>query len=446
MQNDGRSVTVGELVDGHRLSATQIRTICLCAIAALLDGYDVQALGLAIPQMSSEFGVAPSAFGIAASASLVGMAIGAILLSSLADRFGRRPMIIATLVLIGSATAGALTSRNPTILAAWRFAAGLGLGALVPIAIAMTTECAPRKHRALLVTAVITCTGGGALVAGLIGPALDAHWGWRGIFAAGAVLPLLLAAVCWGALPESLSFLVARRPDGPALEKLVKAMAPSLSGVRLVPDPVLDGRAEAGGLRLKALFSIALRNRTVAIWTMFWLNLFANYSLISWLPTLLTQAQWSRASAIQATALLAIGGIIGSLGISAIVDRGRMTLVLSATYLAAAAVFLTFALAPPSQTLWRVLLVAVGLTAFGSQISIGSIAATAYPADIRSSAVGWASGVGRIGSFVGPLAIAALMQAGAPTSLSLALLGVPMLCCAASVAFLASSLRKGSAN
>lgn len=442
MSHEVKAVAVSDLIDERPVSGLQKRVMALCALAVFADGYDVQALGLVIPRMSAEFGLAPPAFAVAVSGSLIGMALGAALLSPLADRFGRRPLMIAMLWLVALTTFAASLSAGVIELALWRVLSGLGLGAILPVAITMTSEYAPRRRRAALVTLMASFTAVGAFTAGLVAPALDAAWGWRGIFGAGAVMPALTALLCLFAFPESLRILVGRQPDSAQVRRQLRRIAPGEETLQL--QSAETGMEAAGVQRasVQALFSPALRQRTLLLWTLFWMNLCVNYALISWLPTLLmNQAGWDHASAVRASGVLGIGGVVGGLLISYRADRGRTIAALLGAYLLAAAMLVVLGTGPEAKEVWVVLLVLTGLGAFGAQIAIGSLTAGYYPVEVRSTGVGWASGFGRTGAFVGPLLVAALMSAGAPSTLIIGSLMAPMLLCALCVTRLPFALR-----
>jgi AAHS family 4-hydroxybenzoate transporter-like MFS transporter len=429
---------VGELIDERPLSSLQKRVVALCALMVFLDGYDVQALGLAIPRMAAHFGVAPTAFAPSISGTLIGMALGAALLSSLADRFGRRRTSIALLWWVVLTMVGATLSVGPWSMAAWRLLSGLGLGALVPVAITLTSEYAPARRRASLITLMVSFTALGAFAAGLIAPVLEAWGGWRAIFGFGAAAPALAALVCLVALPESLRWRVARDPQHPDVQAQVDRIAggPAPS---VVAGP--SGAAPAARTGPAALWSPSLRRRTLLLWVLFATNLFVNYGLISWLPTLLVQAGWEHAAAQRASGVLALAGIVGSLLVSYQADRGRMLPAMLGAYLLAALSLVLLGLAPASKAAWIALLAAAGMGAFGAQMAIGSLTAGYYPSTVRSTGVGWASGVGRIGSFVGPAVLAAFMGTGAGAPAIIGGLMLPMLICAVCVMRLPAAIR-----
>jgi AAHS family 4-hydroxybenzoate transporter-like MFS transporter len=178
------------------------------------------------------------------------------------------------------------------------------------------------------------------------------------------------------------------------------------------------------------------------VWVIFWFNLFVIYSLISWVPTLLRSAGWSHDTAQRASGLVALGGIAGGLFVAWIADRGYAIAALFTAYAGTALLLVLFVVGPGSVAAWIVLLLLVGAGAVGGQMAAGSIAAAYYyPPELRSTAVGWFNGVGRIGAIVGPLALAALMNAGWTSGPILGILAVPMLICAGGVLLLPRALR-----
>jgi MFS transporter, AAHS family, 4-hydroxybenzoate transporter len=385
--------------------------IVLCALSVLMDGYDAQMLAMAIPLMAKEFGVAPTAFAPAASASLAGMAIGALFLSPLADRFGRRPMLIASLLLFGVPTLLAMSSSGPFEMMLWRLLAGCGLGATVPVTIGISAEFAPTGRRVSIATIAASGFAIGASSAGLITPLLAAHWGWRGMFAYGGIVPLVIAALVVRGIPDS-------RPAVP-----VRAHAP------------------VGAPRLGLIFAAGTWRRTVLLWLLNALNLFANYGVASWLPTLLVQNGWSLPDASRVMAVLSIGAVTGSIYVSRCVDRGRIVLGFGGAYLVATLSLALCATNPGEFWVWAGLLVMYGFGAIGTSLTHAPLATILYDEEARSTGVGWANGFGRAGSLFGPLGLAWLMNQQLPPTQVLAVLIVPMLACAACVLLLVWVLR-----
>lgn len=383
----------------------------MCALAVLLDGYDAQMLAMAIPLMAREFAVPPTAFAIAASSSLAGMAIGALLLSPLADRFGRRVLLVASLVLFGLPTLLAIYSGSPLEMALWRLLAGCGLGATVPVTIGITTELAPSGRRVSIAALAASGFAIGASSAGLLTPWLAQHWGWRGMFVYGGIVPLVIAALAWQGIPDTK----------PASTQAIGA---------------------SGAPRLGLLFSAGRLPRTLLLWALNAINLFANYGFASWLPTLMVQNGWSLPDASRLMAVLSIGAVSGSFVVSRLVDRGQLVKAFAGGYLIAALALLLCATNPSSRPVWALLLVLIGFGAIGTQLTLGPLAASLYPDEARSTGVGWASGLGRAGSLFGPLAMAWLMTQHLPPTQVLGALTVPMLACMLCVFALSFVLRR----
>jgi MFS family permease len=397
------------------LTAGQWWAIVLCALAVFFDGYDAQMLAMAIPLMATDFQVAPTAFAAAASGSLAGMAIGAMLLSPLADRFGRRPLLIVSLLILGIATLAAMQATSPTGIAVLRTVAGCGLGAVVPITIAIVADIAPVQRRVTIVTIMASGFAVGAASSGQIAPFLSDWWGWRGLFGYGGIMPLLVALLCIWGIPESW----------PNTGKLKEAQPNALQ-------------------RVSALFGPRYRYRTLFMWCLTALNLFANYGLFSWLPTLLVQNGWTLAAASRVTSFLAIGGLTGCYFVSRMADRGRTMLALMAVYFTAAVALGLCATNPDSTSVWILLIMLIGFGGIGAALTLAPLTSTYYPSELRSTGVGWANGVGRAGSFFGPLAMAWLMHKALSPTMVLGALMIPMFLCLAFVTLLPLALRAGN--
>jgi len=387
-------------------------TLALCAFAMFLDGYDIQALGLAIPGLAKHWGVVPTSFAPAMSGSLVGMAAGAMLLAPMGDRFGRHKMMVLILFLIGLTTAGLLTATTPTQLAVWRTLSGLGMGALVPVAITIASECAAEGRRTLVVTLIVSCMALGSFAAGILAPILDFNYGWQGIFGVGAAMPLAAGTVF-------LAISYSQR-----------------GGIRDVKS------ANTGFFAaLVCLLRSPLQMRTLLLWVIFFISLFATYSLISWLPSLLTSAGWERAAAQRAAGFMALGSVLGGLALAWAADRGRAVPALFTAYTIAALSFAIIALEPSSKPVWIALLMIVGAGSIGSQLALGSLASSFYPESVRATGVGWSSGMGRVGSIFGPIVLAALVSAQMGPAMIIGSLAVPMAICALCVLLLPRALR-----
>ncbi len=462
-----RPVDIGELIDASPLSRSRLLIVVLCALVVLMDGYDIQTMALAVPSLAEQWGLESAAFSLALSASVFGMLVGTAIVAPAGDRFGRRPVLIWGMALVGAASVATAFSATPVHLVLWRLLTGIGLGMSLPNATALTSEYVPKKTRAFLISAMYISIAFGALIAGFTAPTLIGAFGWRSIFLVGGIVPLLVTVLLVVYVPESVRLLLSARPDDPRIPAIVRRYFPDVDPAILVrpgsgPEPASGPGLEqepasgsgpgagpgqralepvrpspSGRPNVFALFAPAYRARTVLLWAIFALNLFVLFMLISWLPTILTDAGWTRAQALRGAVLIQAGGIVGALVVARLVDRGRTIPTMAGAYVAVAIAFALFLLLPASLPVWTVLLLIVGAGVSGTQAALTALSAIFYPAAIRATGAGWASAAGRAGAVLAPLAGGlVLARFTLPSEQYLALLIPPVLLCAVCVGLL----------
>ncbi len=382
--------------------------IAACAAAIFFDGFDAQAIGYVGPSLIKSFHIAPSALGPVFSAGLCGIMLGALFIAPLADRVGRRPVILGSILMFALFTLATAWADSMTALLWLRVFTGLGLGGCMPNAIALTTEYSPARLRGFLVTLMFNGFTLGSLLGGVLAHQLIPAFGWRAVFMAGGALPLLLVPLLFFTLPESLRFLALSGSNptavAAALRRAGSAESPDSMRTRL--------RAEEGDARrsIRELFAKGRGRATAVLWTVFFMSLLDVYLLVSWLPTALNQAGMPAQTAIVLGSLLQAGALAGTLLCGAGLDRfgGNAMLVpayvIGALSIAAIGVFST-----SSLLLTTVAVVMAGAGIIGGQTAANALAAGTYPTQIRSTGVGWALGIGRIGSIIGPLVAAGLL-------------------------------------
>lgn len=366
------------------LGRAQKRIVLLCALVAMLDGFDTQAIAFVAPVVAAQWGLQVSAFGPVFGAGLAGLMVGALVFGPAADRWGRRRVIIVTTAMFGVLTLLTAWATQLPMLLALRFLTGLGLGGAMPNIIALTAENSPARSRATMVSLMFCGFPLGAVLGGLIAAKMIPLAGWESTFWLGGLLPLLLLPALAAWLPES---------------------QPAASAATAQPRSVAR------------LFSREHRTRTLLLWLVFFMNLLLLYFLVNWLPSLLRQAGVPLDKAIVSTALLNLGGIAGALLFARLSDRYGPYKVLPLAYLAAAAC--TVAIGRSTGAGFAPLMAMVtltGLAVIGAQISINALAAASYPAEMRSTGVGWALGIGRAGSIVGPVVGGMLLATGLSTA------------------------------
>ena len=402
-----QTVEVSSLIDGRKVSPYQWLVIALCAAVAFLDGFDAQSIGFVGPALIKALHLKPAVFGTVVSAGLFGLMLGALFLAPIADRIGRRPLIlVATLAFGVFSLATAWANSFETL----RFLTGLGLGGCMPNAIALTSEFAPAKSRSLLVMLMFCGFTVGSMVAGLVAARLVATLGWPSVFVVGGVVPIVLAPVFFLVAPESLRFLVVSNAAPARIAKVVRRLDPTMA----VDDQTRFVTAEEHAKKMSVgqLFANGRGLRTVLLWIVFFMSLLDVYMLVSWLPTALNQAGAPVTTAIMAGVVLQFGGLVGPAPLGWLLDRfGPRTSMFPAYLLAAVSIACigVFVSSSIPLTLFVVLLAGVGV--IGGQTAANAVAAVSYPTEIRSTGVGWALGIGRVGSIVGPLVAGILLSA-----------------------------------
>lgn len=400
-------------IDGAPFGSFQFRIAALCALIAGLDGFDTQAIAYVAPSIGEAWGLDKAAFGPIFGAGLLGLTIGAFVLSPVADRLGRKAVILFCTAIFGLFALLTARATNMDELLAYRLLTGIGLGGAMPNLIAITNEYAPSRLKATLVMVMFCGFPLGSTIGGMVSAPLIARFGWESVFALGGILPLLLLPVLWGAMPESARFLAMRTDAETRLAPILRRIDPSLAPATFIAQvrgEVSD--AAAHKFPVFELFREGRARATLLLWAAFFMNLLVMYFLVNWLPSLLRGLGLSLGIAIISTAILNLGGVVGAIALGRLIDKREPAVVLSLAYLASAVFILLIAYAGAHVGL---LLAGAALTGFGvvgGQIGMNAVAACTYPTAIRSTGVGWALGVGRIGSILGPVAGGAMLSLG----------------------------------
>jgi MFS transporter, AAHS family, 4-hydroxybenzoate transporter len=395
---NSQTVRIADLVDDQKIGPFIWTVVFIGFLCQLCDGYDLSAAAFAAIGIANEFGIERHALAPLFSVGLFGMLFGALGFGYIGDRWGRRVAVISSALLCGVFTLLSATAHSFPMLIAFRFFTGIALGGLPANTVALTAEYAPQRKRSLLITIMfVGLTFGGALpgqLGGIIHPTQ-----WRLIFTIGGVAPLVTAVLASFFLPESIKFLAVRNAHDPQIVRLARRIRPELS----IP---VDTRFQILHLAEKKfhvgqLFEGNLRVITPLIWVMSITTLFANFFMNSWMPTLLNSLGLNPHQAEHAASMYYLGGVLGGLLMSLMLDRGRLWVVpLYMALGAAAALFLG------QQTHSMALALGVfgvGLFILGTQSGTNALMAVCYPTQIRASGTGWAHGLGRFGAIAGPM-------------------------------------------
>jgi AAHS family 4-hydroxybenzoate transporter-like MFS transporter len=427
------TIHVPSIINDKKLGAFQYSIVALCGLVMLLDGFDTQAISYMAPLIAAEWNLSRDIVSLIFSSALAGLMVGYLVLSPLSDRVGHRKVLLVSTVVFALLTLTTALARNATEVIALRFLTGTGLGAAIPSAVALTSEYSPRRFRASFVLAIYCGFSLGFVVAGAAAAALLPVYGWRSLLWVGGLAPIALAAVLTVSLPESIDFLVRTNADHGRIWRLLCRVDPRLSGAPQANAFTTDEHVR--GL-FNGVVESGRRAGTALLWFVFIINLAEFYALQSWLPTVLTRLDYAIADVALVTSLTTTGGIAAAFVVGPAMDRIGSYAPLVVVY-AAGALFVALTGVTLGGVRSMLLTVAffAGFCVSGGQKSLIALAAVFYPAPVRSTGVGWALGIGRIGGIAGPLLFGVLLGRYAPAD-AFYVAAVPMLIAAAAVAFM----------
>tara|TARA_R110002049_G_scaffold54526_6_gene151726 strand:- start:2347 stop:3669 length:1323 start_codon:yes stop_codon:yes gene_type:complete len=403
-------ITPAQLLGESKFSGYQLRAIVICFLIAALDGFDTQSIAFVAPALRHLWEIAPEQFGPLFAAGLIGTMVGAIVLSSLADRFGRKPLIIFSTLLFGGMSLLCATATSVDTLFMYRLIAGFGLGGAIPNILALVSEYAPHRVRSTVIVATFTGFPFGAVVGGIASSKIIPAAGWEMVFILGGILPLALLPFVFAWVPESLRYLLRRDDKQAKARRILERIEPGVTTAKTIDYSTDDVHAAKP---VRNLFAPSRVAWTVLLWLLTFTVLLLGYFLINWTPLLLVDAGVPHQKAILGVVALNLGGIIGSLFIGRLSDKqGPFKVVATAFGIGAIAIAVLGFMIDSSVPVLLSIVFVIGLFVFGGQLNVTALAANYYPLDMRSTGIGWSMGFGRVGSFVGPLIGGALVAYG----------------------------------
>ncbi|WP_236185572.1 MFS transporter [Pseudomonas juntendi] len=409
--NVGASLDVQSFINQQPLSRYQWRVVLLCFLIVFLDGLDTAAMGFIAPALSQEWGIDRASLGPVMSAALIGMVFGALGSGPLADRFGRKGVLVGAVLVFGGFSLASAYATNVDQLLVLRFLTGLGLGAGMPNATTLLSEYTPERLKSLLVTSMFCGFNLGMAGGGFISAKMIPAYGWHSLLVVGGVLPLLLAVVLMVWLPESARFLVVRNRGTDRVRKTLAPIAPQVVA-EAASFSVPEQKAVAARNVFSVIFSGTYGLGTVLLWLTYFMGLVIVYLLTSWLPTLMRDSGASMEQAAFIGALFQFGGVLSAVGVGWAMDRFNPHKVIGIFYLLAGVFAYAVGQSLGNITLLATLVLVAGMCVNGAQSAMPSLAARFYPTQGRATGVSWMLGIGRFGAILGAWSGATLLGLG----------------------------------
>ncbi|AJQ46236.1 MULTISPECIES: MFS transporter [Pseudomonas] len=395
-----KDLDVSTFLDDQPTSGRQWGVFILCMVVLAIDGFDTTSIGFIAPALIDSWDISKQSLGPVMMSGLLGVAVGCIIAGPLADRYGRRLVIVISMLIVGVWSIACAFSTDIVMLSAFRFLTGLGLGASMPNAATLVSEFAPKRRRSQMVASIYSGFAVGAALGGFGSDALISNFGWGSVFIVGGVIPLVFCLVLIRYLPESTAFLLSKgEAYKPRLVEAINRLRPGLAthGCRIyTSEDVL-----AGSGSVEALFSPKYLLGTMAIWLMLFVGLINLYLLSSWLPLLVKGAGMTLGEAALIGAIFQAGGIFGNLAIGLKMDRWGHHKIVALTILGGAITAAVIGLNTPSMRLLIPLGFVLGYFVNSANGGAYALAAQFYPAQFRATGVSWATGIGRLGSITG---------------------------------------------
>ncbi|AGT95160.1 MFS transporter [Rhodococcus sp. WS1] len=420
-----------ELIDASPLSRLQIRVILLCTLVNMAEGYDILSMSLAILPITDDWGISGTQSGMLFSAGLIGMAVGSIALGPVGDRYGRRPLLIGSLVVITVGLLLSAASGDVTQLALARLLAGVGMGGIIPSSPIIVGEYAPARKRSTLIALFAIGIPLGGVLGGAGAAVLMSTYGWHSAFLLGAVVTAIMAGVAYFGIPESPDFLAAKGTESSRkkLDELISKM--KLTGVPATGNhttPVRRSPNVSGSAHLK---SWALATTCIVFGLVNIAYFFGN----TWTPKLLKLAGMSNNAGISGGLMFSLGGALGTLVFAGLALRFASMWITMGFILAGSLLFGVLALVSTQLSPALVASALLGLCMTAAYTGLYVMVPILFRPEARVSALGIAAGLGRIGSIVTPLGIGLLVDRSWTTESIFFLFVVPTLLAAATIAY-----------
>lgn len=404
-------IKIADVIDGAKVGSLQVTLFVLCAACLIMDGFDVQAVGYVAPALIAEWKIPGSTLGNILASGNFGVLIGSLLFTMLADKIGRRPVLIVATFYFSILTivTGLVTTVEQMI--AVRFIAGLGLGCIIPNATALIGEYSPRRLRVALMATISVGFTVGAAFGGFVSAWLIPAFGWRSVFYFGGAIPLVIAVFMLWWLPESLQFMALKGQKNRArLAGWLTRIDASLP-ITAATEYVIH-EENRGGVPAIHLFREGRAAGTLLLWVVNFMNIFNLYVLSGWMPTVASRLGYSTRTAVLIGTMVQVGGTLGTFWLTWLIGRLGFFSVLTTCFLVAC---VSIALiGQPGLSLWLLITIVfiAGSCVVGGQPTVNALSGSYYPTYLRSTGIGWGLGIGRAGAIIGPWLVGQLIASG----------------------------------
>jgi len=406
-------IKLDDVMNSARFGAVQIRVVAICFFIAMLDGFDTQSVAFVGPSLRGIWDSSDTLFGVMFGAGLFGTMIGAMVLGSAADRLGRKRVVMVSVAVFGLMSFLSSFSTSLEMLILLRFITGLGLGGAIPNIISLTSEYAPQRVRMTVITLMFCGFPLGAISGGIISAQLIPAFGWPAVFILGGALPIVMVPVIWFGLPESVRYLALSKSGHAKALTILHKIQPGLDGDSILASTEPQPEKK---VTVKALFEGGRANWTMLLWIAMFFGMLLIYFLVNWIPAMLAQEGLSHKEAVMGVVTLNLGGVIGSLVISRLMDRfGPFRPLAAILSIGAIGVALIGTTAGDVDRAMVVIFL-TGLFISGSLLAMPALSARYYSTAIRGTGVGWSMAIGRTGSAIGPVLGGALLTFGLSTA------------------------------
>ncbi len=400
MRRDG-TVDIAQLMDEGRFSPRQLAIVALCGFLMMLDGYDSIEIGYVAPSIMQTWHLQPATLSLLFTATGIAQIVGSLFIGPLADRYGRRMMMLGGTVVMGLGSLASAWSAGPTDFLVWRIVCGLGLAVVMPNAIALGAEYAPTRVRSFACVALYSGFAIGAAIGAEISARLIPAYGWPSVLIVGGIVPLVMALVILATLPESIRFLVLHAPASPQIARELRRIDPRWKFAGDVRFNTSEKRATSRPVR--ELFAEGRALATLLLWLVFTMNILEVIFLTNWSPTILRAAGVPLDRALHSSSIMQVGALLGALAMARAMDKWGPARALVPAHLLGVFGVGLFGFSIGHGALIYVIAAVMGAGVLGSQTGMNGFAPIMYPTAIRATGISSALGIGRFGTILGPI-------------------------------------------